>query len=96
MKRTRKKPVWPWNKPIPAFKTEEEEIAFWDSHQFEPPPDDVGRELVPAGRSTRRVRTHVYRLRLSEEELALVQGRAKQRGVPMSVVLRELVRRLGN
>jgi hypothetical protein len=100
MKKTRtsksRKTPWPWSKPIPPFKNEAEEVSFWESHEFEPPPDSVGEELVYEPQSTRKPRKHVYRLRLDELEMAILQARAKRRGVPASVVLRELVRRLSD
>jgi hypothetical protein len=86
-----KKP-WPWGKPLPGFKTETEEIAFWHEHEFEPPPANVGEELVYAPQATRHPREHVYRVRLDDREMACLQRLAKCRGVPASVIIRELIR----
>ena len=50
-------------------------------------------EYVP--QATRQPREHVYRVRLNDQEMAILQKLAKQRGVPASVIIRELVREQG-
>jgi hypothetical protein len=92
-KRSASKPIWPWGKPLPSFGSEEEELAFWHSHEFEPPPADVGEELVYRPGASRTPRKHVYQVRFSDQEMAKLQNLAKRRGVPAAVVLRDLVRR---
>jgi hypothetical protein len=88
---TVKKTPWPENKPLPKFKSLAEEEKFWMSHTFEDGPasswEEVEREPVE-----RQARTHVYRVRLDDSEIAKLKTLAKRRGVPVSVVLRELVR----
>ncbi|OGQ78493.1 MAG: hypothetical protein A2289_15540 [Deltaproteobacteria bacterium RIFOXYA12_FULL_58_15] len=91
-KRQTKKKLWPWKKPLPSFATEAEEIEFWHEHEIDPPPDDVGEELVYEPQATRHPRAHVYRVRLDDEEMAALQRLAKRRGVPGSVIIRELIR----
>jgi len=51
-----------------------------------------GEEVVYEPRAARRPRTHVYRVRLDDQEMSKLQALAKRRGVTASVVLRELVR----
>lgn len=87
-------PIWPKGKPIPAFKSYEAEVKFWQSYDFEPTARSEWEELVYEPKATQKARQHVYRLRLDDQEMALLQARAKRRGVPASVILRELVREL--
>jgi hypothetical protein len=93
MKTTSKKP-WPADKPIPHFKSLAEEETFWQSHEFEDGPASEWQELSYEPQATRHPRAHVYRLRLDDHEMARLQASAKGRGVPASVVLRELVHTL--
>jgi hypothetical protein len=86
------KKLWPWSKPLPSFASEAKEVAFWHAYEIEPPPEDVGEELVYEPQATRHPRAHVYRVRLDDEEMATVQRLAKRRGVPGSVVIRDLIR----
>ncbi|MGO8999192.1 MAG: CopG family antitoxin [Polyangiaceae bacterium] len=90
--RSKKKKLWPAGKPIPNFKNLAEEEAFWQSHDFEDGPGTKWEELTYEPQATRQPRTHVYRVRLDDREMAKLQTLAKTRGVPASVVLRELVR----
>jgi Ribbon-helix-helix protein, copG family. len=87
-----KKKIWPWGKSLPRFKTEADEIKFWQTYEFEPPPENVGEVLVYEPQATRHPRNHVYRIRLDDQEMALLQRLAKRRGSPASVVLRMLIR----
>ena len=48
--------------------------------------------LVYELQATRHPRNHVYRIRLDDQEMALLQRLAKKRGSPASVVLRMLIR----
>jgi hypothetical protein len=89
---TQKKKPWPWGKSVPSFKSEADEIAFWQAHEFEPPPSEVGEMLVYEPQATRHPRNHVYRIRLDDQEMALLQKLAQRRGTPASVVLRMLIR----
>ncbi len=89
--KSKKKP-WPAGTPIPNFKSQAEEEAFWQSHEFEDGPASEWQELEYEPQATRHPRTHVYRVRLDDHEMAKLQALAKGRGVPASVVLRELVR----
>jgi hypothetical protein len=95
-KKAASKPVWPWGKPLPNFKTDAEELNFWDTYEFEPPPDDEGEELVYEPGATRVARKHVYQVRFDDKEMAKLQALAKRRGVSAAVVLRELVRNAGS
>ncbi|TAN40126.1 MAG: ribbon-helix-helix protein, CopG family [Nitrospirae bacterium] len=88
----RAKKPWPAGKPIPSFASPAEEDAFWLSHDFEDGPAADWEELTYEPQATRRPRAHVYRVRLDDQEMAKLQALAKARGVPASVVLRELVR----
>src|SRR5207245_2641442 len=76
-KTARTKPLWPWAKPLPSFKSEEEELNFWHSHEFEPPPDDEGEALEYVPGATRRPRKHVYQVRLDDQEMAKLQSLAR-------------------
>lgn len=38
--------VWPWGKPLPRFESPEEEETFWETHEVEGPPADVGEVVV--------------------------------------------------
>lgn len=40
------RPVWPWGKPLPDFRSPEEEQTFWATHDVEGPPQDVGDVVV--------------------------------------------------
>ena len=85
-------PLWPKDKPMPEFRSYEEEAQWWHSHDLEPGPDDEWEELVYEPQATRKPRQHVYRVRFNDEEMAILQRLAKRRGVPASVIIRELVR----
>jgi CopG antitoxin of type II toxin-antitoxin system len=92
MKSTRRKRRWPAGKPIPTFDTTADEEKFWLTHDFDDVMDAGGEKVVYEPLATRRARTHVYRVRLDDEEMSTLQALAKRRGVTASVVLRELVR----
>jgi hypothetical protein len=83
---------WPPEKAIPRFKSPADEDKFWLSHDFDDLMDARGEEVVYEPQATRRARTHVYRVRLDDQEMAALQVLAKGHGVTASVVLRELVR----
>ena len=87
---------WPSNKPLPAFDSPEEEDRFWGSHSFADAMEDGGEELVYEPQATRRPRTRVYRVRLTDDELAILQSMAKRLGVTGSVILRDFLRRQGS
>jgi hypothetical protein len=40
------RPVWPWGKPLPRFRSPEEEQKFWATHEVEGPPREVGDVVV--------------------------------------------------
>jgi len=40
------RPVWPWGKPLPRFRSPEEEQAFWGTHEVEGPPRESGEVVV--------------------------------------------------
>jgi len=54
--------------------------------------DAGGEEVVYEPQATRHPRTHVYRVRLDDQDMSKLQALAKLRGVTASVILRELVR----
>ncbi len=83
---------WPPGKSIPKFETTADEERFWLSHDFDDVMEARGDEVVYEPQVTRRPRTHVYRVRLDDEEMSTLQTLAKRRGVTASVILRELVR----
>jgi hypothetical protein len=91
-KSTRARKRWPADRPIPTFKTAEDEERFWLTHDFDDVMDAKGEQVVYEPQATRRPRTHVYRVRLDDEEMSTLQVLAKRRGVTASVVLRDLVR----
>jgi hypothetical protein len=84
-------PIWPSNKPVPVFKTEAAEREWWNSYDREPSPDDAWAPVYEP-QATRHTRAHVYRVRFDDAEMGILQALARPRGVPASVVLRELVR----
>ncbi len=88
-------PEWPAGKPFPAFKTVAEEEKFYRSWSFADDMETDSEQLVYQPQTTRRPRTHVYRIRLDDHEMAMLQKLARRRGVTASVVLRELVRAAG-
>ncbi len=92
---TKKLPRWPAGKPLPKFKSYAEEVEFWHSHEFAYGVDSDWEEVAYVPHATRHPRAHVYRVRFDDQEMAKLQALAKQRGVPASVVLRELVRAAG-
>ncbi|MFL5366017.1 MAG: hypothetical protein ACJ781_11140, partial [Myxococcales bacterium] len=40
------RPVWPWGKPLPRFRSSEEEHAFWATHDVQGPPGEVGDVVI--------------------------------------------------
>ncbi len=88
-------PLWPRNKPMPKFKSYEEEVEWWHSYDYELGPDNEWEELVYEPQATRQPRQHVYRVRFNDEEMAILQALAKRRSVTASVIIRELVREHG-
>ena len=44
------RPVWPWGKPLPRFRSPEEEQTFWATHDVEGPPREAG-DVVVSGQS---------------------------------------------
>lgn len=91
-KQQKAKKRWALGKPLPKFATAAEEESFWLSHDFDDAMDAAGEEVVYEPQATRRPRTHVYRVRLDDQEMSKLQALAKRRGVTASVILRELVR----
>ncbi len=86
--RTKKPPVpraghlktWPSDRPLPSFKSLDEEDEFWRTHRL----DNTGwEEFVYT--PTRRSHTHVQRLRLNDREMVQLQAQAQTRGLPLSV-----------
>ncbi len=91
-KQQKAKKRWAPGKPLPKLATAAEEESFWLSHDFDDAMDAGGEEVVYEPQATRRPRTHVYRVRLDDQEMSKLQALAKRRGVTASVILRELVR----
>ena len=88
---SRKKP-WPANKPLPRFKSLAEEERFWREHAPQDSDEQKWEEVVYEPRTTVKAREHVYRVRFSDQEMAILQALAKRRGVTASTILREMVR----
>jgi hypothetical protein len=91
-KKQQAKERWTPGKSLPRFATAAEEERFWLSHDFDDAMDAAGEEVVYEPQATRRPRTHVYRVRLDDQEMSKLQALARRRGVTASVILRELVR----
>jgi len=91
-KKSKPKKRWAPGEPLPKFATAAEEESFWLSHDFDDAMDAGGEEVLYEPQATRRPRTHVYRVRLDDQEMSKLQALAKRRGVTASVILRELVR----
>jgi hypothetical protein len=85
-------PIWPRSKPLPDFKSEDEERAWWSHYDREPPPEDAWAAVSYEPQATRQAREHVYRIRFDDLEMGILQALAKRRGVSAAVILRELVR----
>jgi hypothetical protein len=85
-------PIWPHGRRLPAFKSEAEEREWWSCHDREPPPEEAWQAVTYEPQVTRKPREHVYRVRFDDYEMGILQAMAKPRGVPASVILRELVR----
>jgi CopG antitoxin of type II toxin-antitoxin system len=83
---------WAAGRAIPKFATAADEERFWLAHDFDDLMEARGEEVVYEPQATRRPRTHVYRVRLDDQEMSKLQTLAKRRGVTASVILRELVR----
>jgi hypothetical protein len=92
-RKVNKKTPWPAGIPVPSFETEAEETAFWERHDFGSGENSDWEELVYEPQATRRPRSLVYRVRLDASEMAALQVLSKKRGVPGSVVVRDLVQR---
>ena len=45
-------PVRPRNKPLPRFKSYEEEVRFWHSYQFEDPPESESEQVTRCDKVT--------------------------------------------
>ncbi len=90
-KQPKTKKRWAPGKSLPKFATAADEETFWLSHDFDDAMD-AGEEVAYEPQATRRPRTHVYRVRLDDQEMSKLQALAKRRGVTVSVILRELVR----
>lgn len=85
-------PLWPRGKPLPKFRSHEEEAKWWNSYDLEQG-DEASWEAVDyVPRSTHQPRSHVYRIRFDDFEMSRLQSAAKRRGVTVSVIIRELVR----
>jgi len=77
-------------KYIPEFKSEEEEIEFWDTHDpdeyFTEPADDIIIEVKPEKK--KRVT-----LRLEPSVVAQLKALARQHDVPYQTLARGLIKR---
>jgi hypothetical protein len=85
------KKLWPKGKPLPSFKSHEDEVQFWLTYEVQHDESDW-EEVVYEPHATRHPRTHVYRVRLDDHEMGTLQALAKRKGVTASTVLRELLR----
>jgi len=92
MRKTSTRKAWTRGDPLPAFATAEEEEAFWMAHDFDDLMEAHGEAVVFEPQPRRRPRTHVYRVRLDDQEISKLRALARRRGVAASVVLRDLVR----
>jgi len=76
--------------PLPHFKSEEEELAFWDEHSpadyFTERADDIIIEL-------QRDRKKMVSVRIEEELQDDLKRIAGQHGIPYQRLMRELIRR---
>src|SRR5438445_3892839 len=43
-------PLWPCGKPLPRFRSPDEEQTFWATHEVEGPPREIG-DVVVSGQS---------------------------------------------
>lgn len=76
-----------------SFGSQKEEADYWKKLLkgvvF---PDEEWEALSYEPRATVRARSHVYRVRLDDGEMAALQAIAKIERVPASAVLRRLIR----
>jgi len=76
--------------PLPDFKSEEEELAFWDEHSpadyFTERADDIIIEL-------QRDRKKMVSVRIEEELQDDLKQIAGKHGIPYQRLMRELIRR---
>jgi len=82
-------PEWPLDRLRPRFSSEAEEVQFLRSYDFSKYWESkrASDESAPEGTE----RDLVYRLRLAKREMEALQVRARELGVPVSIVLRDLI-----
>jgi hypothetical protein len=90
-----KLPAWPKDMPRPRFASEAEEARFLKAYDFAAyweARSESSAEKAQLNALGKQARESVYRLRLADSEIAFLQSRAKELGVPVSVVLRGLIK----
>ncbi len=89
-------PKWPPGKPKPEFASEAEEAQFLRSYDFsaywEGRAQQAKSDRLNSTPLRKKPREHVYRLRLTDSEMSALRARAIALGVPVSAVLRDLIR----
>lgn len=93
MARKRKRVVIPGKRPIPSFKSLEEESEFWDTHS---PLDygeweEVSTEEIIEDLKKRSQKKVQISIRVEPELIKKLKQMAKRHGVPYQKVVRELL-----
>ena len=70
--------------PIPAFASREEEAAFWDSHSLA----DYWDEFKPVRVQVAKRLSQGITVRLDRETLAELRGRAREKGIGPTTLIR--------
>jgi predicted DNA binding CopG/RHH family protein len=74
---------------IPSFATEEEEAAFWETHEFS---EDLLRKMTPSGdKALPAPRTRPVSIRLDQHTLERSRAIAAQRHIGYQTLLKEFI-----
>ena len=87
-------------KKLPKFKTREEEVRFFETHDMAPYWDDLDKvdeviELAPglARRIQERMKKRMLAIRLEEWQIARAKEIARNKGVPYQQLMRQWISR---
>lgn len=78
----------PTKSKIPAFKSIEEEAAFWDTHDT----TDYEDEFKPVKMRVIKPLEHIFSVRLDSKTLTTLQHQADRKGMGTATLIRMLVK----